>query len=190
MIYLPGPARRLAASLPCLRFAAALAGLGVVLAACEPRSAAAPTAAPASADAAPPPEVWTAVLTRTRENRKPTPETFVTASGSLRVITTLHDLVSPLRPGLLVTNLLSDATALPIASIHVEQLRLSGATVDTTAVEVPPGRIHFFVAEQRGLQGWEVRIEELAPAAPARRRTASSDAPPGPPRQGPRREPG
>jgi hypothetical protein len=121
---------------------------------------------PADAGAAPVPPAgeWVTVLERGMRGKQSTPEPFRTTSDALRVITTLGSPSSPYAPGLVITNLLSDSTALPVASIRAEQRRVEGATADTTVVEVPPGRLYFFVAEHRGLEDWGVSIQEFRPA--------------------------
>ncbi len=106
---------------------------------------------------------WVTVLERDLEGKLSRPEPFTTRSDSVRVITTLEPAISEYMPGLVITNLLSDSSALPVASIRAGQRILSAASADTAVVAVPRGELKFFVAEHKGLTGWTVTIQEFRP---------------------------
>lgn len=95
--------------------------------------------------------------------KRSTPEPFEATSDSLRVITAMTPPATALSPGVVITNLMSDRSTLPVASIRAEQRRLE-PSADTTIVEVPAGTLEFFVAEHHGLEDWTVTIQELRPA--------------------------
>lgn len=114
----------------------------------------------ASTDSSAVPEVWVELARRDKESSSVRPERFQARSAELRVITRMGELISPLTPGLVVTNILSDRTSLPLASVRAEQNRPDSVTVDTTDVEVESGELYLFVAEHRGLKEWTVVVQE------------------------------
>jgi hypothetical protein len=135
------------------------------LGACDERGASAPPPAPPAAEAPPVPTgEWVTVLERTMEGKRNRPEPFATTSDTLRVITAVEPAISPYLPGLVVTNLLSDATAMPVATIRTQQSIVDTITADTVVVQVPAGTLQFFVPEHRGLTGWRVTVQEWRPS--------------------------
>jgi len=95
--------------------------------------------------------------------KRATPERFETTSDSLRIITAMSPPATVLSPGVVITNLMSDRTTLPVATVRAEQRRPEPGA-DTTIVEVPAGVLEFFVPEHHGLEDWTVTIQELRPA--------------------------
>ncbi len=129
-----------------------------------------PGAAPSArnaraADSVAPAGEWVTIMERNMGGRSTRPERFETRSDSLRVITTTGTASSSYIAGLIVTNVLSDATSLPVASIRVEQRRLGETAADTTVVEVPAGPLYLFVARHQGLNDWTVTLQEFRPSS-------------------------
>lgn len=142
--------------------------VSVVLAgACSPDTAAPPVEAGADvaaasddSSAAPRDAVWRDLVVRHADAERVAPLAFRASSPELRVIVRMEELISPYTPGLVVANLLSDRSALPIASVRAEQLRTDTVIADTTEVQVEPGELYLFIAEHRGLQDWTVTVQE------------------------------
>jgi hypothetical protein len=104
-------------------------------------------------------------LARSDHQRSSVLPTRFHASGSeLRIITRMGPPASPVSPGLIITNLLSETSTLPVASVRAEQSRPDEISVDTTEVAVPPGNLYLFIAQQRGLSSWTVIVQERRPA--------------------------
>lgn len=150
---------------PSLFAARILVASVLLLAACGE----APDGMVANLPDSPPPQPsgeWVTLLERERERRSSRPEPFTSTSTRLRVITTMGPNQTEYDAGFVVTNLLSDETTLPVASVRAQQIRLDSASVDTTEVNVPTtGKLYFFVAEHRRLADWRVSIQEFRPAA-------------------------
>lgn len=111
--------------------------------------------APAAAE-----EEWVDLVSRDDDSESVGPRTFRASTSSLRVITRMGSLLSPLAPGRVISNILSDASALPVASVRAEQLWADTVIADTTEIEAGPGELELFVAEHRGLQDWTVTVQE------------------------------
>ncbi|HET7273973.1 MAG TPA: hypothetical protein VFI91_02270 [Longimicrobiaceae bacterium] len=135
----------------------------VALAACDSGQVANSAPRRTAPDSIAPTGEWVTVLERDLEGKHTRPEPFIVSSDSVRVITTLEPAVSEYIPGRVITNLLSDSSALAVATIRAEQRRLTVTTADTAVVAVPTGDLDFFVAEHRGLTGWTVTIQEFRP---------------------------
>lgn len=105
---------------------------------------------------------WVTLLERRMETRSRRPERFVSTSERLRIITAMGPNQTVHNAGFVVTNLLSDDTSLPVASVRAQQFRLDSETADTTEVSVPAaGTLYFYVAEHRRLADWTVTIQEF-----------------------------
>jgi hypothetical protein len=110
------------------------------------------------------PVQWTELAHLDHQRSSVLPTRFRSSTSELRVITRMGPTASPVSPGLIITNLLSESSALPLASVRAEQRRIDTVSVDTTEVAVPPGDLYLFIAQQRGLSSWAVTVQERRPA--------------------------
>ena len=110
---------------------------------------------------------WVTLLSRDMRTRSTRPERFRSTSTELRVISTMGPNLSSHNAGFVTTNLLSDETTLPVATVFARQARLDVASVDTTEVTVPSaGHLYFFVAEHRRLPDFNITIQEFRERRP------------------------
>ncbi len=164
-----GPPRTAARATPARRMLAALFA-AVLVTGCGGEAAPAPAAAPPDTTmrdtiGAPAQGEWVTLLERRMATRSTRPERFRATSPRLRIITAMGPNSTVHNVGFVVTNILSDETTLPVASVRAQQFRLDIEVADTTEVEVPsPGNLYFFVAEHRRLPDWSVTIQEYRTA--------------------------
>jgi hypothetical protein len=108
-----------------------------------------------------PPGEWVTLLQRGMATRSTRPERFRSSTTRLRVITEMGPNQTVHNVGFVTTNILSDNTTLPVASVRAQQFRLDISVADTTEITVPEaGPLYFFVAEHRRLPDWRVTIQE------------------------------
>lgn len=106
---------------------------------------------------------WVDLVSRGSAASSVLPVTFRSTREELRVVTRMGESISPYSQGRVVSNILSDRSSLPLASVRAEQPRLDTITSDTTEVTVEPGELQLYIAEQRGLQEWRVTVQEKRP---------------------------
>lgn len=153
--------------MPDARRIAILAALLLLGAACDSKAGSSASAAPSAAEPAVASGRWVTILERTMTGRTSQPEPFHARSDSLRVITTMTSTGTSYTERLVITNLLSKSSPVPVASVRAQQRLLGQTTADTTVVEAAAGELRFFVAEHRGLSDWTVTIQEIRPAPDA-----------------------
>jgi hypothetical protein len=110
---------------------------------------------------------WVTLLRREMESRSRRPEQFRSTGRQLRIITEMGPNQSPHNPGFVTTNILSDETTLPLATVTARQGRLDSTTIDTAAITVSHvGNLYFYVVEHRRLAEWTVTIQEFRSVGP------------------------
>jgi hypothetical protein len=109
---------------------------------------------------------WVTLLQRGMASRSTRPERFTATTTRLRVITEMGPNQTVHNVGFVTTNILSDNTTLPVASVRAQQFRLDISAADTTEITLPQaGPLYFFVAEHRRLPDWRVTIQEYRPGS-------------------------
>ncbi|MBA2671060.1 MAG: hypothetical protein H0U67_11870 [Gemmatimonadetes bacterium] len=112
------------------------------------------------------PGEWVTLLQRGMATRSTRPERFLSTTTRLRVITDMGPNQTVHNVGFVMTNIMSDNTTLPVASVRAQQFRLDISVADTTEITVPEaGPLYFFVAEHRRLPDWHVTIQEYRPGS-------------------------
>jgi len=103
---------------------------------------------------------WVELVRVDHQRSSVLPTRFHASAPELRIVTRMGPTASPVSQGLIITNVLSESSTLPLASVRAEQLRINQVSVDTTEVTVTPGNLYLFIAQQRGLSSWTVVVEE------------------------------
>lgn len=112
------------------------------------------------ADSAAAEDRWVDLVSRGSTAGSVLPVTFQSTREELRIVTRMGESISPYSQGRVISNILSERSALPLASVRAEQPRLDTITFDTTEVTVEPGELQLYIAEQRGLKEWRVTVQE------------------------------